>query len=342
MKSSSENPIPAAIEEVRLSGQAITLEQIVGYGPPLVLRGLCRDWPIVALARQSDSAFAKGLARYDNGTPVDALLMAPGERGVIGYNAAMDGFNYEHFRVSITDVLLRLAAYSRNDDAHGLAMQSALISACLPGLLQTLSIPFLDPAIAPRLWMGNRVTTPAHFDSYYNIAVVVCGRRRFTLFPPEQVSNLYVGPLDFAPTAAAFSLPRLDSVDDPRYPRLKDALTHAQTAELEPGDAVYIPPLWWHHVESLERLNALVNYWWRPAAFPGHVAEPGLAALNHCILAIKSLPRAERNAWKALLDHYVFADEDPAEHIPPARRGVLGTLTPEVVAKLKKLIQSGT
>ena len=115
--------------------------------------------------------------------------------------------------------------------------------------------------------------------------------------------------LDFAPTAAAFSLPRLDSSDDPRYPRFKDALAHAQIAELGPGDAVYIPPVWWHHVESLERLNALVNYWWRPAAFPGHIAEPGLTALMHCILAIKSLPQAEREAWRALLDHFVFADD---------------------------------
>ena len=329
----------AAIEEVRLTGQAISLKAIVDREQPLVLRGLCRDWPIVALARQSDSAFAKGIAEYDNGTPVDALLIAPGAQGVIGYNAAMDGFNYEHFRVSVTDVLQRLAAYSRRDDVRGLAMQSALISSCLPGLIESHSVPFLDPIVKQRLWMGKRVTTPAHFDSYHNIAVVACGRRRFTLFPPEQVRNLYVGPLDFAPTAAAMSLPRLDASDDPRYPRLQDALAHAQVAELEPGDAIYIPPVWWHHVASLEQLNALVNYWWRTAAFPGHVAEPGLNALMHCILAYKSLPRVERDAWKTLLDHYVFADEDPATHIPETRRGVLGPLTPEIVAKLKQLLR---
>jgi hypothetical protein len=333
--------MPTAIEEIRCTGQAITLEQIVRRERPLVLRGLCRDWPIVVLAAQSDTAFALGLAKYDNGTPVDALLLASGEDGVIGYDAEMAGFNYEHFRVSVTDVLQRLAAYSRHDHVRGLAMQSALISACLPGFSEAHSLSFLDPAIAPRLWMGNRVTTPAHFDSYYNIAVVVCGRRRFTLFPPEQVSNLYVGPPDFAPTAAAMSMPRLDAVNDPRYPRLKDALANAQTAELEPGDAVYIPPVWWHHVASLERLNALVNYWWRPAAFPGHIAEPGLAALMHCLLAFKSLPRAERRAWRTLLDHYVFADEDAGAHIPPARRGVLGPLTPETVAKLKQMMRSG-
>jgi hypothetical protein len=330
--------MPAAIEELRPTGPAITLEGIVDGARPIVLRGLCRDWPLVKLALQSDTAFAQGLVAHDNGTPVDALLMPPDAHGVVGYNAAMDGFNYKHFRVSVTQVLQRLASYSRQDDIPGLAMQSALIQTSLPGLLESHSIPFLDPAIQPRLWMGNRVTTPAHFDSSHNLAVVVCGRRRFTLFPPDQVKNLYVGPLDFAPTAAAISLAPLDAVADARYPRLQGALDNAQVAELEPGDAIYIPPVWWHHVESLEQLNALVNYWWRPAAFPGHIAEPGLDALLHCILAFKSLPHPERDAWKVLLDHYVFGDEDPAAHIPSSRRGLLGPLTPEMVARLKQLM----
>src|SRR6185312_11381993 len=47
---------------------------------------------------------------------------------------------------------------------------------------------------------------------------------------------------------------RLDRPDDPRYPRLKDALATAKAADLGEGDAIYIPPLWWHHVESLEQL----------------------------------------------------------------------------------------
>ncbi|MBF6024599.1 cupin-like domain-containing protein [Lysobacter niastensis] len=329
--------MPTAIGELPLDSTNL-LQQIVEGGRPRVLRGLCRDWPIVKLARQSDTAFAQGLLAHDNGTPVDALLMPPEAQGLVGYNTAMDGFNYKHFRVTVTQVLQRLAAYSRQDgDTPGLAMQSALIATSLPGLIEAHSIPFFDPSVQPRLWMGNRVTTPAHFDSSHNLAVVACGRRRFTLFPPEQVRNLYVGPLDFAPTAAAISLAPLDAVDDPRYPRLKDALAHAQVAELEPGDAIYIPPVWWHHVESLERLNALVNYWWRPAIVAGHAVEPGLDALMHCILAYRSLPRAERDAWKTLLDHYVFADEDAASHIPAERRGVLGPPTVETLARLRQL-----
>jgi len=327
--------MPAAIEESRCTGPAADLPGLMAGARPRVLRGLCAGWPLVRLARQSDTAFAQELARHDQGAPVDVLLLAPEAEGVIGYNAAVDGFNYEHFRVPVTQVLQKLAHYSRQDGARGVALQSAALAQCLPGLLESHRLPFLDPAVQPRLWLGNSVTTPAHFDSTHNIAVVACGRRRFTLFPPEQVANLYVGPLDFAPTAAAISLPRLEAVDDPRWPRLRHALEHAQAAELEPGDAIYIPPLWWHHVASLEPLNALINWWWRS---PG-VHESGLNALMHGILALKSLPPAERAAWRTLFGHYVFGDEDPAAHLPPERRGVLGPLTPELEARLRKLMQ---
>jgi hypothetical protein len=189
------------------------------------------------------------------------------------------------------------------------------------------------------VWIGNQVTTPAHFDEFHNIACVACGGRRFTLFAPEQVRNLYVGPLDFAPTGAAISMARLDRPEDPRFPRLKLALAQAQVADLAPGDAIYIPPMWWHHVTSLGKLNALVNYWWRKEQGAGLVPQTRLGGLLHCILLFKSLPAAERAAWRELLDHYVFGDEDPAAHIPEARRGWLGELDAEQSGKLLERIR---
>ncbi|MGS0996934.1 cupin-like domain-containing protein [Rhodanobacter sp. FW102-FHT14D06] len=331
--------MPGVIEEYRGAGQALELAGLVDRARPLVIRGLCRDWPMVAWSRQSDTAFAQGLAKLDNGREVDALLMPAGEGGVIGYNANVDGFNYAHHRVSITRGLQRLAAYSRQDNPPGLAMQSALIADCLPGLLEDHAVPFIDKAIQPRIWIGNKVTTPAHFDEYHNVACVACGVRRFTLFAPEQVRNLYVGPLDFAPTGAAIGMARLDRPDDPRYPRLKDALAAAQVAELHPGDAIYIPPMWWHHVESLEQINALVNYWWKPVPAGGDAPATALGCLMHCILVFRALPPAERAAWKGLLDHYVFGDDDPAAHIPAERRGILGALTPGQLAEFRETIR---
>ncbi|MEO6104567.1 MAG: cupin-like domain-containing protein [Pseudoxanthomonas sp.] len=332
--------MPAAIEEFHPRDHTFGYTDLVGRDRPLVIRGLCTDWPVVRSARESDTAFATRLASYDNGSDVDTLLMAPAEKGVIGYNEAMDGFNYRHFRVSVTDALQRLANYSRQEQAPGVALQSALITDCLPGFGQDHPLPLLAAQIQPRLWVGNQVTTPAHFDASHNLAVVVCGRRRFTLFAPEQVQNLYVGPLDFAPTGAAISMARLDQVDDPRFPRLREAINHSLVGDLEPGDALYLPPLWWHHVASLERLNALVNYWWKPATPDGLVPDSAMGAMMLAILSVKPLPLEERMAWKALFDHYLFNQEDCVAHIPPSRRGMLGRLTPELIAKAKQVIRN--
>ncbi|TAA23742.1 MULTISPECIES: cupin-like domain-containing protein [Pseudoxanthomonas] len=329
--------MPAAIEEVRNAG-AVDPAALVDRGTPLVLRGLCAHWPMVRAAQRSETEFAKLLAAHDSGAAVDTLMMPPEANGLVGYDDTLAGFNYQHFKVSVTDVLTRLAQYSRREGpVHGVALQSAPIAACLPGLLADHGIEGLPASVAPRLWLGNRVTTPAHFDAFHNIAVVACGRRRFSVFAPEQVRNLYIGPLDFAPTGAAISLADLHA-DAPQFPRLADAREHALVADLAPGDALYLPPLWWHHVASLERLNALVNFWWQPTLADGRVPSPGIVALLHARLAFAGLPKHERQAWRALLEHYVFGDEDPAAHIPEARRGVLGPLDAEALTALRQRI----
>lgn len=334
----ADSETPDAIEELRYTGQTIDLDDITGRGQPLVIRGLVKDWPVVRLARQSDSDFAKYLAKLDNGTAVDTLLMPSQADGIVGYQADLSAFNFEHFQVPVTKGLQRLARYSHHRDGSGLAIQSALISDCMPSFCNDHHLPLPLPEVAPRIWIGNQVTTPTHFDSQYNMACVVCGRRRFTLFPPDQLSNLYIGPPDFAPTGAPISLARVDQPDDPRFPRLRRALAAAQVAELEPGDALFIPPLWWHNVESLKQLNALVNYWWSAVTVEGYGVGHELAAVYHCILAFRSLPPAQRDAWRNLLDHYVFNEDEPLAHVPPARQGVLGRpLTPERVKQLKAL-----
>lgn len=320
--------------------QGFALADAVAAARPLVLRGLCRDWPLVQAARRSHGEFAQALAAFDNGSPVDVLHMPPDAEGVVGYNPEIDGFNYRHFKVGVTEALQRLAAYSWVEGAvPGLALQSALLADCMPGLLERHRIACLPPSTKPRLWIGNKVTTPAHFDASHNLAVVVCGRRRFTLFPVEQVANLYIGPLDFAPTGAAITMARPDAPDFKRFPRLREALDHARVAELEPGDALYLPPLWWHQVESLEALNALVNYWWVPPQ--AEARPPPLGALLHARLAFAALPPSERRDWRALFDHYVFGDADVVAHIPEGRRGVLGELDAEAMAKLRERIKAG-
>ncbi|WP_204333426.1 cupin-like domain-containing protein, partial [Proteus mirabilis] len=84
----------------------------------------------------------------------------------------------------------------------------------------------------------NRTSISTHFDASDNIACVAAGRRRFTLFPPDQTANLYIGPLDHNVAGQPLSMVDMATPDFARFPRFREALAAARTAELEPGDAI--------------------------------------------------------------------------------------------------------
>ncbi|MCB1567206.1 MAG: cupin-like domain-containing protein [Xanthomonadales bacterium] len=338
----STNLVPEFNHGQAVDARSFPLAEAMATAQPWVLRGLCRDWPLVQAATRSVGEFAHALASMDNGATVNVLHIPAEAQGVVGFNASLDGFNYKHFKVTITDVLQRLAAYTKvGGPTPGVALQSARVSECMPTFFQAHALPCLPDSVQPRLWLGNTVTTPAHVDASHNIAVVACGRRRFTVFPVEQVANLYIGPLDFAPTEMPITMARPDAPDFDRHPKLRDALEHALVADLLPGDALYLPPLWWHHVQSFGPLNALVNYWWSAAPASTLPELPPIGALLHAVLAFGQLPQAERRRWGSLFEHYVFGDNDPAEHLPDHRRGVLGPMSAEAETRLRERIKGG-
>jgi len=80
-----------------------------------------------------------------------------------------------------------------------------------------------------------------------------------------------------------------------------------------------------------------VNYWWEA---PGVSAGRAEVALIHALLAMGSLPPAQRSAWRAAFDHFAFhANGDPAAHIPPGIRGWLGELTPDLRDRMRNAIR---
>jgi len=297
---------------------------------PAVLRGVASQWPAVKKARESDRAIREYLSALDTGAAVDVLRMPPSAKGRIFYNDELTGFNFTRDRQSISAALERIERQASRESPQGIAAQSAPIAECLPRFAEENWLPVLDAAIAPRIWIGNRVVTPAHFDESNNVACVVAGRRRFTLLPPEQIANLYIGPLDFAPTGTPISMVSFREPDLERFPRFREAMAAMQVAELEPGDAIYIPTLWWHHVESIGTLNILVNYWWKGSANAAARPQSALDCLYHCLLNLKHVAPEHRAAWGAIFEHYVFNGEyDPAGHLPESKRGILGEVSPE-------------
>ncbi len=327
---------PRPILELSGLDAAVIRRDVLSDKRPVILRGFVRDWPAVKQALDSPAALVRYLNRFDSGKTVDALLTAPEIDGQLFYNEDMTGFNFLRNRLPLAAVAEQVLRYAEFPKSPAVAAQSALIRDCLPGFAEENRLSIVDANVLPRIWLGNRITTPTHVDEWNNIGCVVAGRRRFTLFPPEQIANLYIGPLDFAPTGAPMSLVSLRNPDFARYPKFRQALAAAYMAEVGPGDAVFIPPLWWHHVESLERFNVLVNYWWHDRVGDGALADSAFDVLLHGMLSIRTLPPATRRAWGAFFEQYVFGDDPGATaHIPEQRRGILGTLSAEQLAGLR-------
>ncbi len=328
-------PVPGAIAELA-QGTSVTRAALESRGRPVVLRGLVDAWPAVRRARDSQAALIDYLRRFDCGAAVDALMTAPEHGGRLFYDETLSGFNFLRNRLPLAQVIEQVQRYGRFAASPAVAAQSAPTRECLPGFSEENALPLLDAQVPARIWLGNRITTPTHVDEWNNIGCVVAGGRRFTLFPPEQVVNLYVGPLDFAPTGAPMSLVRLHAPDFERYPRFRAAIAAAQVAELAPGDALYVPPLWWHHVESLDGFNVLVNYWWHSQAGDPASADSAFDALLQAMLAIRELPASARQGWRAFFDRYVFEEQSAVTaHIPEPRRGILARLSKEQRARLR-------
>jgi hypothetical protein len=295
-------------------------EQILPLNQPAVLRGLVQGWPAVRAGCESPQSMCAYLGQFDNGSPAAVTLGNPEIEGLYFYNDTLTGFNFERRRQPIAETLRMLLLALEEARPPAIYMSALPEGDNMPGFSRSNPMTLLPPAVGARVWIGNRVTVQTHYDLTSNIACVVAGRRRFTLFPPEQVANLYVGPLEFTLAGAPTSMVKLKTPDFDRYPRFREAWARASTAELGPGDALFIPYMWWHHVEALSAFNVLVNYWW--ADTPRWTGSP-YEALIHGMLAIRALSPEKRTVWRALFDQYVFLlNGDSAEHLPPHRQGV--------------------
>jgi mannose-6-phosphate isomerase-like protein (cupin superfamily) len=323
----------AAAREWHNADAGVFRDQIVAANQPAVLRGLIKHWPAVQAGLDGPRALCDYIKGFDSGGSVDLLIGEPSIHGRFFYREDLKSLNFERRPGKISEALELLLAHQDDSSPPAIAIQSASIPQRLPHFADQNTISLPPPAAIPRIWIGNRITVAAHYDISDNIACVVGGRRRFTFFPPEQIANLYVGPIHFTPAGQPVSMVPLERPDLRRYPRFQHALAAAQSAELEPGDAVYIPYFWWHHVQSLDRFNILVNYWWDDASV--QFGSP-YDCLLHGFLTLRHLPARQRAAWRAVFDHYVFqSGDDPVAHLPPENRGALGAMTPELAAHIR-------
>ena len=309
---------------------------------PVVVKQLVADWPLVQANQKSDSDGIDYIKSFYNGRPTLVCKTEPEAQGRLFYDESLTRLNYSTYRGRIDDTLDAIHSGINDVDAPGYYIASNIIDTHLPGLREEnkVHLPRLKhPDAASEtvsIWIGSATTASCHYDALDNLACCVAGRRRFTLFPPEQVHNLYPGPLEPTPGGQVISLVDFKNPDLEVFPRFSEALKHAYVAELEPGDALFIPSMWWHHVEGLAPLNMLVNYWWNDA--PRYLTS-GMNALYAAMLGIRDKPKHERDGWKHLFDHYIFNGAEPAsQNIPEEAQGLLKSLDDLNARKLRALL----
>jgi hypothetical protein len=311
------------------------LEKIAPRRKPAVLRGFAADWPAMRAGAASTESLCEYLRGFDCGKSVPLFFGPSSIKGHFWYREDMRGLNYQNRMAQLRVLFDGLLEVRDMAEPPAIYAGAIAIEDHLPGFEKLNASLVPDPSAVARIWIGNSVSVSTHFDLSENIAVAVAGRRRFTFFPPEQVRNLYVGPFDFTFAGPPVSMVDLRNPDLERFPRFAEALGTAECAELEPGDAVYIPYMWWHQVESLGEFNVLVNYWWDLLGKPWQ--DSPFKALMHAILSIRDLPERERTVWRAWFDHYVFgAGHEAVAHLPPQARSVLGDITPEMATVIKQ------
>ena len=310
--------------------------EIVPTNEPALIRALVPDWPAVSQGQCSPEAACQYLERFNNGTPVYTIAAPPGAGGRFFYSDDLTGVNFKRGQIPLTQVLAQLMMQKDDPAAHSIAVQSLSVREAVPDFETENPMHLMDASVPPTMWIGNRGKVAPHYDVHRNLACVVAGKRRFTLFPPEQIGNLYLGPVLGAPGGVPISLVDIWNPDLDQFPRYAEAKQAAQEAVLEPGDALYIPSLWWHAVVSLEPINVLVNYWW------GGIGASGVSpndTLLHGMLAIAGLDDAQRQAWRDYFDYFVFRrDVDRQAHLPSDLKDIVTSLSPDQTKAVKEFL----
>ena len=306
-------------------------ESIFSSKTPIIIKGLVDHWKLVEQGRHSDSSAINYLKSHYNGRSSVACIGPPEIKGRFFYDAQATQLNYHTQQMKIDEVLDLIQANFTEKSPTSYYIASNVIDTHFPDFRSendvaiprpTVDYPIEDLRIS--IWIGNRTTACCHYDASDNLACCAVGRRRFTLFPPDQIANLYPGPLSPTPGGQALSMVDFANPDFTKYPKFAEAIKHGQIAELEAGDALYLPSMWWHQVESQNPFNVLINYWWSNSA--KHMGS-AMNVLYHALLSLRDKPEHEKLAWKHIFDYYIFGDAGLAgEHIPEQAREYLGKI----------------
>lgn len=230
-------------------------------------------WDADYLARRAGSQTVRALHRKDP-------------------NGSFQPENTSYEKVMFRQFLERTLRTPDGTDEWYLNLQSEhILDAPLLQLLGDFRIPDFYcelPLRAINVWIGksrDSITTPLHHDFNENLYVIVRGTKRFSLFPPQCVRQLYprgevtgidpvTGMVDYK-DLREFYMPHLSQVDidNPdfeRFPAYREAADQRIDIELRAGDLFYLPACWLHQVHSLRGEHIALSFF-AHAPEPAHI-----------------------------------------------------------------------
>lgn len=330
--------LPHTQELTGIDLKSVDFSKLIENGTPVILKGVFKCKTLVKLGQKSPRDVMQHLQKYDSGLPLVTFIAPSDAKGRFFYNSELSGMNFHADKLPLLDFFDRLINQSETDKAEAIYAGSTDLQTFFPQLIEAdglalMSDVFQNHKPLTSIWIGNRTTAAMHYDMSNNVAACMVGRRRFTLFPPDQISNLYPGPIFPTPAGQVVSMVDLNAPDFDLYPRFEQALNHAQIAELEPGDMLVYPAMWWHQVDALDDFNILINYWWNEAK--PHMDTP-MNLLLYGMLALRDRPLAEKTAWRSVFDYYIFGEAGLARtHLPENAHGPLAEIDSQMARRLR-------
>ena len=271
------------------------------------------------------------MARFDNGGQIEAFVGEPAIAGKYYYAEDLKGFNFERRRMRFADALSAIVATHRRSGSPSIYVGFRARHDFLPGFAAQNALPLLAAHVAPRIWLGHASNVSAHYDAVDNLACVVAGTRRFTLFPrnPSTGSTWARSTTPWRDNPSAWPPPRRRTRRNFRcsarskirrcVPSSSPAMRCICPSSGGTRSSPPRPSMGWSIIGG--------------TPFAGGPDAPYTGMLL-TMITIAERPPAERQAWKAFFDHYVFrSNGHPLAHLPAEQHGLLGPLKPTTTAR---------
>jgi hypothetical protein len=228
-------PAPTTIARIPWPGLDAFFERYWAPGNPVIFTDVVTKWP--AMARWTLDALE---ARFGDAP----IRITEGREAHPDYDVEAASLAKE---TTLRDYIKRIRARPESNDLYMIARNKNVADA-LAGVLDDVVLPeglFRDDVRdGSAFWLGPAGTvTPLHHDTSNILFCQVLGRKRYRMIAPMEI-----GVLDGARSMYAAVDP--EAPDLARFPWWKDVLVRDEV--IAPGEALFIPVGWWHHVRALD------------------------------------------------------------------------------------------